>query len=76
MLYFVKWEESKGRQIILHGVPEAAMSLGNRLGMKDGDEERDITWLTATLGRNKDRNGPCEAKQGNRFCQIRWWCQE
>lgn len=52
------------------------MSLGNRLGMKDGDEERDITWLTATQGRNKDRNGPCEAKQGNRFGQIRWWCQE
>ena len=42
---------------------EAALSLENRLGLKNDDEEKGITWLTVS----KDKNGPFEAKQGNRF---------
>ena len=44
-------------------VVEAALSLENRLGLKDDDEEKGIKWLTV----RKDKNGPFEAKQGNRF---------
>lgn len=57
-------------------VPGVALSLGDKLDLKHGGEERDITWLTVIWGRNKDRNGPCEAKKGNRFGQTRWWCWE
>ena len=39
---------------------EVALSLENRLGLKDDDEEKGITWLTVS----KDKNGPCWGKAG------------
>ena len=41
-------------------VVEVALSLENRLGLKDDDEEKGITWLTVS----KDKNGPCWGKAG------------
>lgn len=43
------------------------LSLGDKLDLKYGGEERDIIWFIVIWGRNKDRNGSCEVKKGNRF---------
>lgn len=39
MLNFVKWEEAQGSKEFCMDVPEAAISLGKRLGMKDGNDK-------------------------------------
>lgn len=52
-------------------LPEVTLSLGNKLDSKCGGE--DITWLPVTWGRNEDRNGSREAKEGMKFGESRCW---